>query len=672
MNGVASALGVAFILAGVGAVAGLVVPARWRSAVVGVVTAAVGAAGAVAGVAAVSGTGWEVRLPGLLPLAGVTMAVDPLSGWFLLLVGGVAAVVGVYTIGYAGGAGHGPAARGSSAVLPVFVAAMLLVPAAGSVSTFLLAWELMAMASLLLVLAEHRHDPAVRSAGQWYVAMTQAGFVVVLLGFAWLAAAAGGESFAVIRAAAGGLSPVVSSGVFLLCMAGFVSKAGAVPLHPWLPRAHAEAPSHVSALMSAAMVKLGVYGVVRLGFDLLGGGPRWWWLLLGALGAVSALYGILQAAVATDLKRLLAFSTSENIGLILLGLAAAGVWADAERPAMAGVALAAALLHAANHAGFKTLLFCGAGSVLRATGTRDLDKLGGLSRRMPATTALFTIAAVSAAALPPGNGFVSEWLLLQALLHRDPAGGTVLTLAAPVAVAVVALTAGVGVATYVKTLGTGFLARPRSAGAAAAVESPPSMLAGMGLAAAVCAGLAVVPAAAAPALDRIVTGLRAGPGPLASSGIDLRLAGIASTISPLWIAVGVVGLAVGFAAAGRTWGRARRRAPAWDCGGAPLTARMEYTATSFAEPLQRVFDNVLAPEQDVDVAHSAESAYLVRAVEYRRRLPDRIEARLYRPLITAVDAIGRAARALATGSVHRYLAYMLTALVAVLLAGVVR
>ncbi|MFR9779480.1 proton-conducting transporter membrane subunit [Micromonospora sp. MS34] len=669
MNEVASALGVALVLAAVGAVAGLALPARWRSATVGVVTAAVGAAGAVAGVAAASGTGWQVRLPGLLPLAGVTLAVDPLSGWFLLLVGGVAAVVGVYTIGYAGGAGHGPAARGSSAVLPVFVAAMLLVPAAGSVSTFLLAWELMAMASLLLVLAEHRHDRAVRSAGQWYAAMTQAGFVAVLLGFAWLAAAAGGESFAVIRAGAVGLSPVVSGGVFLLCVAGFASKAGAVPLHPWLPRAHAEAPSHVSALMSAAMVKLGVYGIVRLGFDLLGGGPRWWWLLLGALGAVSALYGILQAAVATDLKRLLAFSTSENVGLILLGLAAAGVWAGAGRPAVAGVALAAALLHAVNHAGFKTLLFCGAGSVLRATGTRDLDRMGGLSRRMPATTALFTIAAVSAAALPPGNGFVSEWLLLQALLHRDPAGGTVLTVAAPVAVAVVALTAGVGVATYVKALGAGFLARPRGDGAAAAVESPPSMLAGMGLAAAVCAGLAVVPAAAAPTLDRIVTGLRAGPGPLAGSGIDLRLAGIASTISPLWITVGVVGLAAGFAAAGRALGRARRRAPAWDCGDGPLTARMEYTATSFAEPLQRVFDNVLAPEQDVDVTHSAESAYLVRAVEYRRRLPDRIEARLYRPLITVVDALGRAARALATGSVHRYLAYMLTALVAVLLAG---
>ncbi|WP_173156120.1 proton-conducting transporter transmembrane domain-containing protein [Phytohabitans suffuscus] len=672
MNEVAAALAVAFALAGVGAAAGWAVPARGRSTVAGAATAGVGAAGAAAGLAAVSGTGWQGHLPDLLPLAGVTLSVDALAGWFLLLVGGVAVVVGVYTVGYAGRGGHGPASRTALAVLPVFVAAMLLVPAAGSVSTFLLGWELMAVTSLLLVLAEHRHSPAARTAGLWYAAMTQAGFVAVLVGLAWLAAAAGGESFAAIRAAGPELSPVVSGGVFLLCLAGFASKAGAVPLHPWLPRAHAEAPSHVSALMSAAMVKLGVYGIVRVGFDLLGGGQRWWWLLLGAFGVVSALYGILQAAVATDLKRLLAFSTSENVGLILLGLAAAGLWTDAGEHAAAGVALAAALLHAANHAGFKTLLFCGAGSVLRATGTRDLDELGGLSRRMPATTLLFTVGALGAAALPPGNGFVSEWLLLQALLHRAPEAGMVVTVAAPVAVAVVALTAGVGVATYVKALGTGFLARPRSSAAEQAVESPRGMLAGMGLAALACAGLAVAPAVAAPALDRIAGGLRTGIAPLGGSGVDVRLSGIASTISPLWIGVGVVGLAVGFAGAARAVGRARRRAAAWDCGDGPLTARMEYTATSFAEPLQRVFDNVLAPEQDVDVTHPSESAYLVRSVQYRRRLPDRIEARLYQPMVTAVDRVGRAARGLATGSVHRYLAYMLAALIAVLVAGVIR
>jgi formate hydrogenlyase subunit 3/multisubunit Na+/H+ antiporter MnhD subunit len=498
--------------------------------------------------------------------------------------------------------------------------------------------------------------------------MTQAGFISVLIGLTWLATATG-TGFDAIRAA--DLPPALSGGVFLLCLFGFASKAGAVPWHPWLPRAHAEAPSHVSALMSAGMVKLGVYGLLRVGFDLLGGGTGWWWLTVAAIGALSALYGIVQAVVATDLKRMLAFSTSENVGLILLGAGFAGMFAVAGLPAVAALAMSAALLLAVNHAGFKTLLFLGAGSVVKATGTRDLDQLGGLSRRMPATTVLFAGGALAAAALPPGNGFVSEWLLLQSLLHQGNAG-TVLPIAAPVAVAVVAVTAGVGVATYVKALGTGFLARPRSTAAAVATESPPSMLAAMGVAALACAALAVVPAAAVPALRAVTESLRLQAPPIGSDPTSLRLTGITASFWPLWLAVAVVAGTGGIAVLARMRGAKRRRAIAWDCGDGPLTARMEYTATSFAEPLQRIFDDVLAPERDVDVTHDAESAYHLEAIRYRQKIPDRIENRLYRPLIAALKRLGMAARRLATGSVHRYLAYMLTALIAVLVAGVLR
>lgn len=671
MNIVATALATAAVLAGGGAAAGLALPARARAGAVGVLTAATGLAGAVAGGAAVAGQAWQARVPWLLPLAGATFSVDALAGWFLLLIGAVAVAVGGYAVGYPRAGGQGSGSRTALATLPLFVAAMLAVPAAGSVWTFLLAWELMAITSLVLVAAEHRHHPEVRAAGVWYAAWTQAGFVAVLLGLAWAAAATGGESFVDIWAGGDALPPLVRNGIFLLCLAGFAAKAGVVPLHPWLPRAHAEAPSHASALMSAAMVKLGVYGIARLAFDLLGGGPRWWWLLLAGLGAVSALYGILQAAVATDLKRLLAFSTSENVGLILLGLGSAGLLAHSGQPAAAGLAVAAALLHALNHAGFKTVLFGAAGSVLRATGTRDLDALGGLSRRMPATTALFAVGALAAAALPPGNGFVSEWLLLQALLQHTMAGGTVLAITGPLAVAVVALTTGVAIATFVKALGTGFLARPRSDAAARASESPRSMLAGLGLAAAACAALASVPAVTAPALERITDGLSVETAPIDGGAVGLRLSGLGSTVAPLWIAVGLVALVAATAATVRALGRARRHAAAWDCGDGPLTARMEYTATSFAEPLQRVFDNVLAPEQDVDVTHVDESRYIIRAAEYRQRVPDRVEARLYRPLIRGVERLGGRLRALADGSVHRYLAYMLTALLAVLLVGVI-
>lgn len=672
MNPVAVGLATALGIAVCASLSGLALPASWRARVVGPLTATSGGAGVVAGVAAVTGTGWQADLPRLLPMSGLMFAVDPLSGWFLVLVGGVTAVTGGYAIGYAGRGGHGPGARAAMAALPLFTAAMLLVPAAASVVTFLLAWELMAVTSLLLVLTEHRNSPPVRSAGIWYAAMTQAGFVAILIGLMWLAAAAGSESFVDIARAGPGLSPVVAGGVFLLCLAGFGSKAGAVPLHPWLPRAHAEAPSHVSALMSAAMVKLGVYALLRVGFGLLGGGASWWWLLVAGLGAGSALYGIMQAVVATDIKRLLAFSTSENIGLILLGVGFAGMLARSGQPAAAAVALAAALLHAVNHAGFKTLLFFGAGSAVKATGTRDLDQLGGLSRRMPATTALVTAGALGAAALPPGNGFVSEWLLLQGILHPNVQAGTLLAVAAPVAVGVVALTAGVGVVAYVKAVGTGFLARPRTDAAARAVESPPSMLTAMGVAAAACAVLAVVPSFTAPALSRITAVTNIGPGPLNTDLLSLRLVGISGAIAPLWIAAGLVAASLAVAALARGLGRARRRKAAWDCGDGPLTARMEYTATSFAEPLQRVFDDVLAPEQDVDVTHVAESAYHTRAVRYRQRIPDRVENRLYRPLITVFDAVGRAARRLAPGIMHRYLAYMLTALIVVLIAGVLR
>jgi hydrogenase-4 component B len=663
VNVVGAALVAALAIAGGAALLGWSVPAPWRGRVVGPLVAGSGLAGAVAGFGALSGHTWQADLPTVLPLAGVGLSVDALSGWFLLLIGLVTAVVGVYTTGYAGRDGHGPGSRAAMGVLPLFVGSMLLVPAAATVPTFLLTWELMAVTSLMLVMTEHRRHEHVRAATNWYAAMTQAGFVTILIGLVWLASESNVD-FAAIRAQAGMVSPALKGGVFLLCLLGFGSKAGAVPLHPWLPRAHAEAPSHVSALMSAAMVTLGVYGILRVGFDLLGGGAPWWWLTVAVVGAVSALYGIMQAVVATDFKRLLAFSTSENVGLILLGIGFAGMLAESGQPAIAGLALTAALLHALNHAGFKTLLFLGAGSVVRATGTRDLDKLGGLSRRMRSTTLFVAAGALAAAALPPGNGFISEWLLLQSLLHQGNAG-TLLAIAAPVAVAVVALTAGVGVAAYVKAVGTGFLAQPRSAAAAQATESPPSMLAAMALAAIACAVLATAPTLVVPGMENVLGNLNLAV-PLAN-----ELNAITSRMWPLWLAVAVVGATLVVSVVARGLGRKRRRAIAWDCGDGPLTARMEYTATSFAEPLQRVFDDTLAPERDVDVTHHEESAYHVESIHYRQRIPDRIENRLYRPLIDAVERLGRWARRLAPGVVHRYLAYMLVALIAVLVAGVI-
>ncbi|MFK4104222.1 proton-conducting transporter membrane subunit [Streptomyces sp. NPDC019531] len=528
----------------------------------------------------------------------------------------------------------------------------------------------MALASLLLVLAEHRERASVRQAGVWYAVMTHLGLVLLLAGFALFAAQAGGETFAALRAGVQDVSPTVRGLVFVLVAAAFASKAGAVPLHVWLPRAHPEAPSPVSALMSAAMVNLGVYGLVRTGLDLLGGGPAWWWLGLIAAGGASAVFGILQAAMAADLKRLLAYSTSENMGLVLIGVGASGLFAAYGDRQLAALALAAALLHVVNHAAFKALLFCAAGSVLRATGLRDLDRLGGLRSKMPATAGLFALAALGAVALPPGNGFISEWLLLQSLIHGLQVPGGAVAVVLPLSVALIALSAGIAAAAFVKALGVGFFARPRSEPAASAKEAPPLMLVGMGLLGVWCAALALVPGLLGDGLDRAVgaTGLPGGEA-VSGGGLKVRLADVSALLSPLWVVAALAAALTLAAGLPRLYGRRRRRVNArlWDCGGGAPTPRMAYTATSFAEPLQRVFDDVLAPEQDVDVTPVRESAYLVERVRFQRRVPDRIEPRLYEPVLAALSGAGRAARRLAGGSVHLYLGYGFAGLVVLLL-----
>ena len=666
MNLAATGLGTAMAAGALSIVAALTVPARARSALVGSGVTITGLAGVTTGAAAMSGQAFSLALPGILPLSGVSFTMDALGGLFVAVTGGVAVATGIYGISYAR---HGLDSRTMQTALPVFVVAMLLVPVASSIGTFGLTWELMALASLLLVLAEHRHRPEVASAGRWYAVLTHLGFVTVLIGLLLLAGHATGDSFPELREAARHLSPAVAGIVFVTTLAGFASKAGIVPLHAWLPRAHPEAPSHVSALMSAAMVNLGVYGLVRVGFDLLGGGPRWWWLLVLALGAVSAVYGILQAAMGTDLKRLLGYSTTENMGLVLIGVGAAGLFAAAGERGLAALALAAALLHVVGHATFKTLLFLAAGSVLRATGTRDLDALGGLRSAMPVTTAAFGWGALAASALPPGTAFVSEWLLLQALIHGLPASGVATAIAMPVAVAAVALTAGLAVATFVKAFGVGFLARPRSSAAENAQESPATMLAGMAVAGVAAAVLAVAPSVVLPGVAAASSAALGAAAPAVTGVVTLRLAGIAGSLSPLMLTLALLVAVVATAGAVRLLAtrRARRAARLWDCGAGPLSARMEYTATSFAEPLQRVFDDVVQPETDVDVTHHRESDYLVAAVEYRRRVPDRIERRLYQPVLSALSAWGRAGRRLATGSVHRYLGYGFYAVCGVLL-----
>ena len=646
---------------------GAALPRRWRvrvTATVAIAACALELAAAIGVLATGREAYWHSSQ--LLPLTGATLALTPLGAIFVVLVSLVAAPVTLYWIGYAP---HGMSARPTASCFAMFITVLLIVPAASSVATFMFLWELMALTSLALVLTDQGRREAARSAGVWYGAITHVGAAFILAAFLILAAHSGGQSFAALAAHARALAPGVRASIFLLALVGFGSKAGVVPFHVWLPKAHPEAPSPVSALMSGAMVALGVYGIVLFGDVLLSGGPVWWWLIVLVLGAVSALFGSLHAANSTDLKKLLAYSTTDNIGLALLALGASGLFVATGHGRLGALSLVAALVIVVNHAMFKGALFLAAGSVQVATGSRDLDELGGLLRRMPQTGAMFLVAAASICALPPFNGFVGEWLLFQSLLHGVNLGSTSGDIAITVAVAALALTAGLTIVAFVKASGIGFLGRPRSTGAEIAAEVPQSMRVGTGLLVAMCVVAGVAPMVILPAVERAVrTALpNVGPGALVH-GVQLQLVGVRGALVPTVLVGSLVG-AVGVVAFLRR-ALARRRVlrvtQAWGCGRELVTARMQYTATSFAEPVQRVFDDVLRPVRDIDVSHVAESRYVIESMSYRSHVDDRIESALYIPVIKAVRRWGQVARRLQPGSVHRYLAYGLGALVVTL------
>jgi hydrogenase-4 component B len=377
------------------------------------VTAVAAMLGALAGLVLAasvltSGVPLAIHVPALLsPGGGLSLRLDALGAFFVALIGLGAAPAALYGAGYTAAYAGRYSLRWLGAMLNLFLLTMTLVVLADNVLTFLLLWEAMSLASYFLVMTEH-DGPDTTAAGSWYLAMTHVGLALILTAFVMLMPEAGSTStFGALRLEAATLSPATRGIVFTLAVLGFGGKAGLVPLHVWLPRAHPAAPSHVSALMSGVMVKLGVYGVLRFALDLLGEGPAWWGGLLIFLGAVSALVGVLYALMEDDLKRLLAYSTVENVGLVFLGVGAGLLFASLGEPAAAGLALAAALYHALNHAAFKSLLFLGAGAVLHATGTRDMNRLGGLIRGMPWTAACFLLGALAIAGLPPLNGFVS-------------------------------------------------------------------------------------------------------------------------------------------------------------------------------------------------------------------------------------------------------------------------
>ena len=429
--------------------------------------ALIGAIAALAfGLAGLAGGSMQLNLPDLLPIGGAAFGLDRLSAFFVVVIAVGAIPAALYAIGYTREYTGKHSLAGMGFSFNVFIAAMILVPLARNVLTFLALWEVMSLASYFLVITESEHEETL-SAGWVYFVMTHAGFAALFVGFLLLAQATGTSSFAEWSAVASNLDPASRNLVFALLAIGFGSKAGVIPLHVWLPRAHPAAPSHVSALMSGVMIKLGVYGLVRIAFDWLGVGPVWWGGAMLIVGGVSGVLGVLYALVDADLKRVLAYSSVENIGIIMLGLGAAMLFQTANLSGLAALALVAGLYHTLNHAAFKSLLFMGAGAVLHATHTRNMEELGGLVKRMPQTAALFLIGSLAIAALPPFNGFISEWLTFQALLLSFQIPAHTVNLIFAFGVAALALTSGLAAACFVRAFGITFLALPRSARAGA-------------------------------------------------------------------------------------------------------------------------------------------------------------------------------------------------------------
>lgn len=612
----------------------------------------------------------------LVPYLQLTVKLDPLSAFFLLVVSFLAVGLSLYSLGYAR-AFYG---RKNVGVLGSLYNALLLATSlvftANNGFFFLVAWELMALTAYCLVSFEHEKTET-RNAGVLYFVMSHIGTGCLILGFLLLFQAAGGASpgdysFDRFRSLGDTLSPGKRDAAFLLFLFGFGVKAGIIPLHIWLPEAHPVAPSNVSALLSGVLIKTGIYGMTRVFFDFLGTPPNWWGVTVLTIGTISAVLGVLYALMQHDLKRLLAYHSIENIGIILMGLGASLMFLHTHHLALAALALIAGLYHTINHAIFKALLFLGAGAVLHSTHTRNMEEMGGLIKRMPTTAFFFLVGAVAISALPPLNGFVSEWLTYQSLLQGFGTTTSLVWLIFPLSGAMLALTGALAAACFVKAFGITFLAQPRSAEVAHAKEASPTMLWGMGLLTAGCVFLGLFPTLFLTLFGPITQQLVAQPLPAylnRAGGLVLgntqELGGTVSTLG--MVLTGVCLLPIPFV----LWLFFGRRAhtrigPTWDCGLRGLTPQMEYTATGFSKPLRMIFKALFRPRREVQREYDY-SPYFAKTLRFESHIEEPFVTRIYRPLNRGILRLSRRMRGLQAGSIQAYLIYIFITLILLLM-----
>jgi hydrogenase-4 component B len=642
------------------------------------VAACFGIGAAVLGLTSAPGDGKSAfeLWPSLIPYLKLTVKLDPLGAFFVLIVSFLALALSVYSFGYV----RGFYGRKSVGVLAAFYNALLLATTlvfiASNAFFFLIAWEIMALTAYCLISFEHEKSET-RSAGVLFFIMSHIGTGCLILGFLLLFQAAGGQSpgdygFDTFRTLGDKLTPGRRDAAFLLFLFGFGVKAGIVPLHIWLPEAHPVAPSNVSALLSGVMIKAGIYGLTRVLFDFLGTPPNWWGVTILTLGTISAVLGVLYALMEHDLKRLLAYHSIENIGIILMGLGAALMFLHTNHPVLATLALIAGLYHTINHAIFKALLFLGAGAVLHATHTRDMEKMGGLIKRMPKTAFCFLIGAVAISALPPLNGFVSEWLTYQSLLQGFGTTDSLVRLMFPLGGAMLALTGALAAACFVKAFGITFLAQPRSEAAARAHEASPTMVIGMGVLTAACVFLGLFPTTFLRLLEPVTQQLIGQPLPTYLVRGDGWVLGntqeLGGTVSTVGIALmGICLLPIPLVLWLLFGRRARTRiGPTWDCGLRGLTPQMEYTATGFSKPIRMIFKALFRPRREVQREYDY-SPYFAKTLRFESHIEEAFVTRLYRPLNRGILRLSRRMRGLQAGSIQAYLIYIFITLLLLLI-----
>jgi hydrogenase-4 component B len=604
----------------------------------------------------------SVTLPLGLPWQGAHFRIDALAAFFLAVVNLGGAAASLFALGYGR---HEETPQRVLPFYPAYLAAMNLVVLADDAFSFLAAWEFMSLTSWALVIAHHRDRENVR-AGYIYLLMASFGTLALLLAFGLLAGSDGHYAFDAIRAshATAGLAALV----LILVLIGAGSKAGVVPLHAWLPLAHPAAPSHVSALMSGVMTKVAVYGFVRIVFDLLGP-PDWWWSIpVLIVGGVSAVMGVLYALMQRDLKRVLAYSTIENIGIIFAALGLALAFKAEGLALAAALALTAGLLHVLNHSLFKSLLFFGAGAVLNATGTRDMESLGGLIHRMPQTAFVFLAGCVAISALPPLNGFVSEWLTFQAILLSPQLPSWGLKLTVPAIGALLALSAALAAACFVRAFGISFLGRPRTPAASSAQETDGFSLAAMYVLAAACLIAGILPGLFIDGLAPVVQSLAGGRMPVQASVQWLSVVPIAagrSSYNGLLVFVFMIASgAIAAFAIHRLASSKLRRGPAWGCGYPPASPLAQYTADSFAQPIRRVFGTIVFRAREIGEMPPPGSVAPARlTVELR----DVIWDVLYAPIAVGIAFAAERLNYLQFLTIRSYLSLVFAALVLLLL-----